>query len=76
MRTTVTFDPDTAAAVERVRRERGVGMSAAVNHLVREGLVRGPERRPFEQETSAMVARIDVANVAEALELLDGPASG
>ena len=75
MRTTVTFEPDTAAAVERVRRERGVGVSAAVNQLVREGLARGPERRTFEQETSSMGARIDVADVVDALELLDGPAS-
>ena len=75
MRTTVTFEPDTAAAVERVRRERGVGVSAAVNQLVREGLTRGPERRRFEQETSSMGARIDVADVVDALELLDGPAS-
>jgi hypothetical protein len=76
MRTTITLEPDVAAAVESLRRERHVGVSAAVNELIRSGLGRTPVApEPFEQRASAMGARIDVANVAEALELLDGPAS-
>ena len=37
MRTTVTLDEDVAAAIERVRRERSIGLSEAVNTLVRPG---------------------------------------
>ena len=76
MRTTVTLQPDVAAAVESLRRERHVGVSAAVNELIRSGLGRSNAAvRPFEQRTSMMGARTDVANVAEVLELLEGPAS-
>lgn len=76
MRTTVSIADDVAAAIEQLRRERGIGLSAALNELARRGL-RGPESepsRPFEQRTSAMGARIDVTNVAETLETLEGPA--
>ena len=38
MRTTLTLADDVAAAVERLRRERSIGMSEAVNELVRAGL--------------------------------------
>lgn len=75
MRTTVTFDSDVAAAIDQLRRERGVGTSAVVNALVREGLTRRPKTAKFVQRTSAMRARVDVTNVADALELLDGPAA-
>lgn len=72
----MTLEPDVAAAVESLRRERHVGVSAAINELIRSGLGRAPSgRTPFEQRTSSMGARIDVANVAEVIELLDGPAS-
>ena len=68
------MDPDVAAAVDAVRRERQIGLSEAVNDLVRAGLARQPSaRHRFEQRSSPMRARLDVANVAEALELLDGP---
>jgi len=76
MRTTVTLDPDVAAAVENVRRQRHVGDSAAVNALVRAGLAQAAGADPpFEQRTSSMEARIDVANIGDALELLDGSAA-
>ncbi len=75
MRTTVTLDDDVAAAVEQLRRERGVGVSAAVNELARRGMAARDPRRRFTQRTSAMHARIDVTNVAEAIELLEGPAA-
>lgn len=74
MRTTITFEPDTAAAVDQVRREQGVGVSAAVNELVRRGLRAREQGQPFVQRTSAGHARLDVTDVAEALELLEGPA--
>jgi Arc/MetJ family transcription regulator len=75
MRTTLTLDEDVAAAVAQLQRERGVGVSAAVNELVRRGLLREPASKPFVQRTSRMGVRIDVTNVAEALDLLDGPSA-
>lgn len=75
MRTTVEFDPDTAKAVERLRRERGLGVSQAVNELIRRGLLQSEPRPKFEQSTRSLGLRIDVSNVAEALETLEGPAA-
>ena len=75
MRTTVTFDDDTAAAVEQLRRELGVGVSAAVNELVRRGIGRRPGRKPFVQRTSPGQALIDVTDVGDTLDVLDGPAA-
>ena len=75
MRTTVTFDDDATAAIEQLRRELGIGISAAVNELVRQALVRSVDRPVFVQHTSAGHARLDVTDTAEVLELLDGPAA-
>jgi Arc/MetJ family transcription regulator len=75
MRTTVSLDDDVTAAVERVRRERSIGLSEAVNQLVRAGLRAEGTGRPFRQRAARLGLRIDVANVAEALEDLDGPAT-
>ena len=72
MRTTIRLDPDVASAAEKVRRERNIGLGEAINELVRAGLV-GAERQraPYRQRTQALGVRVDVSNVAEALELLD-----
>jgi hypothetical protein len=75
MRTTVEFDPAAAAAIEQLRRERGIGVSEAVNELIRRGLLPRPEPRVFRQRTAPLGLRIDVSNVAEALDALDGAAS-
>lgn len=75
MRTTVEFDPDTAKAVERLRRERGLGGSEAVNELIRAGILRRQPVPAFRQQTHRLGIRIDVATVAEALEVLDGPSA-
>ncbi len=74
MRTTVTLDDDVAAAVQRLRRERGVGVSEAVNRLARAGLAARRESKPFKQRHAAIGLKIDVRNIAEVLETLDGPA--
>jgi Arc/MetJ family transcription regulator len=75
MRTTVSLDDDVAAAVDQLRRERRLGLSEAVNELIRLAL-RTPRSRPvFRQRTAALGLRVDVSNVAEALDLLDGPAA-
>lgn len=74
MRTTVSLDDDVAAAVEQLRRVRSIGLSQALNELVRVGLASEPRRRPFVQRTAAMgPARIDLTCVAEAIEAVDGP---
>ena len=77
MRTTVTLEPDVAAAVDHLRKERSIGLSEAVNELVRAGLAAGnrqPARR-FVQRSEPIGLKIDVTNVAEAIELLEGPAA-
>lgn len=72
MRTTVEFDEDAARAIVELRRERGIGVSEAVNELIRRALLpRAPGPR-FEQQSRPMGLSLDVANVAEALEILDG----
>jgi len=71
MRTTVNLDPDVAAAAERLRAERNIGLSEAVNELARAGLRAKPAAKPFRQRTRALGLRVDVSNVAEALDLLD-----
>ncbi|MGH9164067.1 MAG: ribbon-helix-helix protein, CopG family [Acidimicrobiales bacterium] len=68
MRTTVNLDDDIAAAVERLRREQGLGLSAAVNELVRRGLVAKRPARKLRLETGRLGLRVDVTNVAEALD--------
>ena len=72
MRTTVEFDSDTAQAIEQLRREDDMGLSEAVNTLIRRGLLPRPDPKPFQQETKPLGVKIDVSNVAEALDLLEG----
>lgn len=69
----MTFDPDVASALERLRREKGIGLSQAANDLIREGLKSRPDRPQFKQTSHAMGLKIDVSNVSEALDLLEGP---
>jgi len=76
VRTTLTLADDVAAAVERVRRERSIGLSEAVNELVRAGLV-APDTptAAFRQESHDLGRGIDFDNIADTLETLDGPSS-
>lgn len=74
MRTTITLDEDTAAAVDRIRHERHRGLSEVVNDLIRAGLRdQRPRQTTFAQRTHDLGLKIDVSNVAEAIELLEGP---
>jgi hypothetical protein len=75
MRTVVELDDDVAAAVERLSRERAIGISEAINELIRGSLAETVSRTPFEQRSQALGLRVDVSNIAEALEQLDGMAS-
>ncbi len=73
MRITINLSEDVAVAVEKVRRERGLGLSETVNELVRSGLTAGLAAGRFRQRTHDLGEGLDVATVAEALETLDGP---
>ncbi len=74
MRTTVSLDPDVAAAVERLRREEHLGASAALNVLARRGLLQGTAGdQPYVLQAGDLGLLIDVHDVAAALEQLDGP---
>jgi hypothetical protein len=74
MRTTLTLADDVAVAVERFRRERSLGVSEAVNELVRAGLPAQEETRtPFRQKSHDLGRGIDLDNVADTIETLDGP---
>jgi len=76
MRTTLTLADDVAAAIERVRRERSIGLSEAVNELVRAGLVtQDRPTAPFRQKSHDLGRGIDFDNIADTLETLDGPSS-
>lgn len=76
MRTTVTLDDDVVRAVEELRREQGLGTSAALNALARRGLAhdRGT-RRAFNQRVSSMGrARVPLDDIGAVLEVLEGEA--
>ena len=70
MRTTVTLDDDVALAVKRLQRERGAGVSEAINRLARAGMTVQGERKRFRQRSAALGLKVDPTNVAEALDLL------
>lgn len=67
----MTLDDDVAAAVDRVRIKRSIGVSAAVNDLIRAGLVARKDAEPFVQKTSPGGLRIDVRDIATALDVLE-----
>jgi hypothetical protein len=74
MRTTVNLADDVVAAVERLRRERSLGLSEAVNELARAGMARQEQApRRFRQISHDLGGGIDFDNIADALETLDGP---
>jgi hypothetical protein len=71
MRTTVDLDPDVLAAVEKLRDEEKVGLSAAVNTLVRRGLTAPRADYVYVPRSFPLGLKIDITHVGEALELLD-----
>ena len=71
MRTTVRLDPEVAAAAERLRRERHIGLGEAVNELARAGLSAKHEATRFRQRTVSVGLKVDVTDIAGTLELLD-----
>jgi hypothetical protein len=75
MRTTIELDDDTAAAVQQLRAQEHRGLSDAVNELIRRGIMQRPHEVPFVPRTAALGLKIDVSNVAEALDHLEGSES-
>ena len=72
MRVTVTIAPDVAAEVERLRRQQGLYLGDALNLLARRGMeATTSARRPYVHRSHDLGLRVDVSNVAEALELTD-----
>jgi len=58
MRTTVTLDPDVAARLKAIARERGISFKQALNQTVRAGLGAGRRAaQPFRQYTQPMGLR-------------------
>jgi Arc/MetJ family transcription regulator len=71
MRTTLRLDDDVAAEVERLRRREGLGMSEAVNRLIRDGMGRPKPATSYVHEARPLGLRVDVTNVAEVIDLLE-----
>lgn len=72
MRTTITVADDVAAAMEELRRSEGLGPSEALNLLARRGMAAVRAQVPdYVHQSAELGIRVDVANVAEVLELLD-----
>jgi ribbon-helix-helix CopG family protein len=62
MRITVTLDPDVAAKLKAVARQRGVSFEQALNQAVRDGLAAGRcAERPFRLYTQPMGLRPSVS---------------
>jgi len=77
-RTTVTLDDDVAARLERQMRRSGKSFKQTVNDALRAGLALERsvgELAPFVVEAKALGLRtgLDYANVAELLEVAEGP---
>lgn len=72
VRTTVTLDPDAAAILARLQKERGQGLSEVVNDALRSAGAGQPQRKRFVQTRSAMGPfKVPIDNTAEVLELLE-----
>lgn len=72
MRTTFTLDEDVAAEVDRLRREEGLGLSEAVNRLIRSGLAGAkPPRSRYRHRSADVGVKVDVSDIGAVLDLLD-----
>ncbi|MEZ4293279.1 MAG: antitoxin [Myxococcota bacterium] len=78
MRTTVTLDDDVAAQLEREMRRGKKSFKRAINDALRAGFAARQQAAaipPFVVEARALGIRpeLDYANVAELLEVAEGP---
>jgi hypothetical protein len=74
VRTTVTFDPDVAALVNKEMRKTGEGFKQVVNRAVRLGLTGAKQaaRKPFKVKPFNL-GLPHFTKVEELLEQLEGP---
>lgn len=73
MRTTIRLDDDVLAAASTLQRERHLSVSEAVNTLARAGMPRVSASSPrFRQRTAELGITVDVSNIGETLDLLEG----
>jgi len=78
MRTTVTFDPDVAVRLKRLRKERDLGLKELINEAVRQGLdaIETPPmpRKPFVTRVfdcgEPLIKNMD--NIGEVLAMIEG----
>jgi hypothetical protein len=68
MRTTVTLDPDVAAALQRRARERGTSFKAVLNDAIRRGLSGEPAERAYRTPSRDMGLRAGI-DIDKALTL-------
>jgi len=73
MRTTVDLDPDATKAIKTLRRETGMGLSQAINELIRRGLMARQPTDKFEPIKRNLGLKVDVSNIADAIDFLEGP---
>ena len=71
VRTTVSLDPDVVEAVDALRSERRLGLSAALNELARAGAVSRSAREPYRHRSRRLGIRVDVSDVQATLDLFD-----
>lgn len=71
MRTTVNLDAEAEAAVAALRQSTGLGLSEAVNALIRRGAQRPRVDYVFPAVSFDMGAKIAVDKTSEVLDLLD-----
>ena len=78
MRTTLTLDDDVAVALEKMRRNRDMGLKELVNDALRRGLkdmsARPKQREPF-QTNPVSLGRLRISsldNIAETLAAAEG----
>ena len=78
MRTTLTLDPDNAARLERLRKDRDASLKEVVNDAIRRGLdemdeaakAREPFRIPVLDSGKPLIGNVD--SVADVLALIEG----
>jgi hypothetical protein len=61
MRTTVTLDPDVAAELKELARQRGVSFKEVLNSTVRAGLATGDTARAYRLPTARLGLRLGVS---------------
>ena len=71
VRTTITFDNDVAALIEGLRREQGIGVSDAVNRLIRNGAAQPAARHAYRHRSAPIGLKVDVTDIGAVLDLLD-----